>query len=95
MSRKPYFCLFLALNQLKCPKIRQNGLQIDTNHLLSQRPPPSPPKGESFIWYYYLNEYLQLCDRRAESPKVHSIGQRPRYRVVRIFALSGRVFKID
>ena len=33
MSRKPYFCPFLALYHLKCVEIGQNGLQIDTNHL--------------------------------------------------------------
>jgi hypothetical protein len=33
------------------------------------------------------NDCPQLRDRRAESPKAHSIGQRPMYKAVRVFAL--------
>ena len=41
----------------------------------------------SFVFLISKYDYAQLRDRRAESPKAHSMGQRPMYKVVSIFAL--------
>ena len=35
----------------------------------------------------FYNDYPHLADKRAVSPKAHSIGHRPMYKAVRAFAL--------